>query len=183
MRSIFIGMLLIFLDFNININASTIGLIPDFIGFIFMVKGLDELSGKAASFARARPFAVVMGVFSGLLYALDLFGVFVRLGWLGILLGLAGAVISLYITYTIIEGVRELEEAYKADLNSRRLTSAWKVMAIFQIIMVFTLMLPLLSLICALVSLIASIVFLVAFNNSKKLYETLPPAESAESFE
>ena len=49
MSSIFTGMLLVFLDFNINLGRSKIGLLPDFIGYIVMAGGL------AASFrARAK---------------------------------------------------------------------------------------------------------------------------------
>ena len=40
-------MLLVFLDFSINLGRIRIGLIPDFIGYIIMVKGLSELSDES----------------------------------------------------------------------------------------------------------------------------------------
>lgn len=37
MSNIFVGLLLIFLDFDLNVGSSTIGLIPDFLGGIFLM--------------------------------------------------------------------------------------------------------------------------------------------------
>lgn len=34
MRNIFIGFLFVFLDFNLSLGTSQIGLIPDFVGYI-----------------------------------------------------------------------------------------------------------------------------------------------------
>ena len=36
-------MIFVFLDFDLNIGNSKIGLIPDFIGYIYMYKGAAEL--------------------------------------------------------------------------------------------------------------------------------------------
>jgi len=44
MSRIFTGFLFIFLDFNLNLGNSQIGLIPDFIGYIIMLGGLAEMS-------------------------------------------------------------------------------------------------------------------------------------------
>ena len=180
MRNLFIGFLLIFLDFNLNLNSITIGLIPDFIGYIFMIKGLDELSGEAGSFARIRPFAVGMGIYSAVLYALDLFGISVQLGIIGVLMGVAGLVISLYIAYVIIKGVQELEALHSASLESEKLRSTWTVMAVGQAAAYLTIFLPVLAIICILVCFVAAIVFLVAFNTSKKLYEALLKTKGPE---
>ena len=175
MRNIFIGFLLIFLDFNLNLGSSTIGLIPDFVGYIILVKGLDELAAEGPSFTRIRPFAVGMGVYCGILYALDVFGLTASLGWIGVILGIAGLILSLYISHTVIEGVRETETKHDADLGSGRLKSTWTVMAVFQAACYAAMLLPALAIICIIVSLIAGIVFLVAMNDTKKRYEAMPP--------
>ena len=39
MQNIFLGMLFAFLDININRGRTTIGLMPEFVGYILMVKG------------------------------------------------------------------------------------------------------------------------------------------------
>jgi len=67
-------MLLVFLDFNINLGRSKIGLLPDFIGYIVMAGGLAELQSESESFAKVKGFAKGMAVYSGILYLLDLLG-------------------------------------------------------------------------------------------------------------
>ncbi len=174
MGNIFSGYLFIFLNFNLTIGNCTIGLIPTFVGYIFMVKGLRELSDRSAQFKKIRPLAIGMGIFSGLLYLGDLFGVAVNLGGIGILLGLASTVISLYIAYAIIQGIQDIEAFFGADLNSAKLKSAWTLMAIFQGLTYISLFYPVLTVICILVSSVFVIVFLVAFHTAKKRYEALP---------
>ena len=65
MSSIFTGMLLVFLDFNINLGRSKIGLLPDFIGYIVMAGGLAELQSESESFAKVKGFAKGMAVIRG----------------------------------------------------------------------------------------------------------------------
>ncbi len=174
MDHIFIGFLLIFLDFNINLGNSTVGLIPDFIGYIFLVRGLNSLHGESPLFAKAHPAAVGMGIYSALLYAGDLLGITAALGWLGIGLGLISTIISLYISYLIVMGIREMENNHSAKLNGENLQFTWKIMAIVQIATYITLLVPLLSLVFILASFILGIVFLVSVNTSKNLYRNLP---------
>ena len=40
MSKIFIGLLLVFLDFNLTFDTVTIGLLPDFIGYFILIGGL-----------------------------------------------------------------------------------------------------------------------------------------------
>ena len=51
-----------------------IGLIPDFLGYIFIRKGVQELREESPCFARLDPWTLGMAVYSGILYLLDLFG-------------------------------------------------------------------------------------------------------------
>lgn len=175
MRNIFIGFLLVFLDFNIDINTCRIGLIPDFIGYIVMINGLKEMVHESRCFEKVKPFAVGMCVYSGFLYVLDLLGTSAALGWLGVLLGIVSLIVSLYISYTIIKGIAEAETNHNADLNSTSLKNTWILMAIFHAASYVSAFVPALSIICILISLVVAIIFLVQFNRSKKLYEALPP--------
>ena len=75
MRNIFIGFILIFLDFNLTINNSQIGLIPDFIGYIIMINGLTEMADDSRLFLKSKPYAAGMAVYTGILYFADMFGI------------------------------------------------------------------------------------------------------------
>lgn len=163
-------MLLVFLDFSINLGRIRIGLIPDFIGYIIMVKGLSELSDESYCFVKIKGFAKGMAVYTGILYLFDLLGASKDFGIGSYLLGLASTVISLYISNGVVKGVEDMEIVRNIELNAESLYSAWKVNAGFTLAAYVLIIIPFLSVICMLVSFVAAIVFLVAFNRSKKLY-------------
>ena len=173
MKKIFLGFLFVFLDFNLNAGNSTIGLIPDFLGFIFLVKGLQELSHESKRFVRMRPYAIGMAVYSGILYVMDLLGMSAALGWAGVILGIIATILILYISYNIIMGVKEIEANRNANLNGENLYSTWIPMAIMQVVTYVTIVAPAISIICIIVSFVLAIVFLVQLNRTKNAYEVL----------
>lgn len=183
MKKMFIGFLFIFLDFNLNLNALTIGLIPDFIGYIFLIQGLNEMSDYGIRFSKARPFSVFMTIYSGILYALDLFGVSLSLGYFTTALGIISIIISLYISYQIVCGIREIEAVRAVYLNGKQLLTTWKILAIFQVVTYLALLVPALAIACLIVSFIFAIIFLVAFNTSKNLFETMPSSDNTDNNE
>jgi len=170
MGNIFTGMLLVFLDFNIKVGTSTIGLIPDFAGYIVMVNGLAELEGDSLYFVKAKSFARGMIVYTAVLYAMDLLGISRNIGLGAFFLGLASTVVSLYISYYIVKGVEDLEDIHGMYLSGDSLYSTWKAYAAFSVAIYILIIIPVLNLICLLGALIVAIVFLAAFNKSKNLY-------------
>lgn len=170
MRNIFIGLLFIFLDFHFDFNATRIGLIPDFVGYIFMINGLNELTHKSMRFSKIRPFAVGMAIYTGVLYAFDLLAVSVNLGGLSLLLGLASTIISLYISYNIVMGVKDIEVAYSQRLNGDHLLTMWKVVAVLSLAIYLLFFIPALGILCVIGNIVVAIFFLVAFNRTKNLY-------------
>lgn len=174
MKKIFIGLLLVFLDFNLTLNNSVIGLIPDFIGYIVMVKGLEEMADESPLFPKVRPYTVGMAVYTGVLYALDLFGIIGLASVLSFLLGVVALAVSLYISYNIVMGVREMEERYETNLNGEQLKSRWTIVAVFSIASIVAQLVPTtLAIILLICVFIVYILFLVAFNRSKNLYEAM----------
>lgn len=163
-------MLFIFLDFNLDLGVNRIGLIPDFIGYIFLINGLNELSYKNVRFSKIRPFAVGMAIYTGVLYAFDLLAVSVNLAGLSLLLGLASTIISLYISYSIVMGVKDMEIAYSQQLNGDSLLTMWKVLAVLSLAIYLLFFIPALGLLCLLANFVIGICFLVSFNKTKNLY-------------
>ncbi|MGM9649480.1 MAG: hypothetical protein ACI3XY_05870 [Butyricicoccaceae bacterium] len=175
MRNIFIGFFLIFLDLNLTFDTSVLGLLPDFVGYLFLLRGLKELEGSSTRFVQIRPFVIGMVIYSAVIYVLDLLGISVQLDWLGLLIGIVGTVVSLYISYVVIQGVREMETGYGVDLNGQQLESLWKIMAIVQMLVYVGAFLPILLILFAIVGVVLSILFLIAWNHARKQYEALPP--------
>lgn len=178
MKRIFIAFLLIFLDFNLNLDNLQIGLIPDFVGYIVMINGLVEMADESPQFIRVKPFATGMAIYTGILYFMDLAGISASLGALSYVLGIVSLAISLYISYCIVMGVKEMEVKYNTDLNGDGVKSMWTIMAILSVISYILVFVPALAFFCLLATIIMAICFLVAFNNSKNLYYEMPEPSS-----
>lgn len=181
MTKIFIGFIFIFLDFNLNLDSAQIGLIPDFIGYIVMGNGLIEMAGESPFFGKVKPYATGMAIYTGILYFMDLVGISVSLGALSFLLAVASVILSLYISYHIVLGVKEMEDHYGTFLNGSSLKSTWTLLAVCSAATFAALLIPELAILCIIVTFIAAICFLVAFNRSRNLYyemkERAVPAE------
>lgn len=170
MRNIFIGFMLIFLDFNLNLGNSQIGLIPDFAGYIVMINGLREMADESPLFMKVKPYATGMAVYTAAVYAMDLFGISSSLGAFSYILAITSTIISLYISYYIVMGVIEMEGKYNTLMNGASLKSTWTVLAVFNILSFVSLVIPVLAVVFIIVAFIVAIVFLVSFHTAKRLY-------------
>ena len=174
MQKIFTGLLLVSFDFNLTLGSCVIGLIPDFLGYIFIRKGVRELREESPCFARLDPWTLGMAVYSGILSLLDLFGIGLRLGIFFYLMGAASLAASLYISYSIVRGVQDMEQnlggSCRLNLRGGNLKTAWLVSAVASAISTGLLILPALATQSMIVALVAHICFLVFFNRAKNVY-------------
>ena len=170
MQNIFLGMLFTFLDININLGDATIGLLPDFVGYILMIKGLEEMAPESALFEKARPWAVGMAVYTGVLYAMDFLAMPVQLRLLNWVMSLAALVASLVISRWILRGILEIEAKRRIQLQAFQLEQLWKPLAIIQLVVAAFGWFPLIGWICALAAFVMSVCYLVAFHKTKNLY-------------
>ena len=170
MQNIFLGMLFAFLDLNINLGKTTIGLLPDFAGYILMIKGLEEMTPESPLFEKARPWATAMAVYTGVLYAMDFLTMSVQLRFLGWVLNLAALVASLIISRWILRGILEIEANRRFALQGQQLEQLWKPLAIVQLVAAAFGWFPLIGWICALAAFVMGVCYLVAFNRTKNLY-------------
>jgi len=177
--SIFIGMIFIFLNFDLNIGNARIGLIPDFIGYSFMLNGLSELEWFSRRFSKIKPVTSGMITYSILTYAFALIGGTTSVdiqyalaphGLFLTALGLAALLISLFISYNIIMGIRDIELYQDRNLNSGRLYSTWKMMAVFSVLTFTAAIMPALAVVGLIVTLVATVMYLFAFNKAKNLF-------------
>ncbi len=176
MQRIFTGLLLALLDFDLTLGeggAHTLGLIPDFLGYLLMRAGLDAMAGYSRRFSRARPWATAMAIYTAVLYVLDLSGLAARLGTaVSLPLGLLSIAGSLKVTYEIIHGVAEMETAAGIALNaeSLRLFWLWMAFAAYGTILLFRIF-PGFALTSVLIGLISNIAFLFSFHKAKALFD------------
>lgn len=176
MRRIFHGFMFVFLDFNLNLGSSSIDLIPDFIGYIMIAQGLDELAVFSPRFARIRPYAAGMAIYSGAGYVFALLGLSAGLGpVIHMILTLAETIVSLKISFEILMGIMDMEDFSRQNLNTHSLLYVWKWLAVTTTASgVFAYLTPglvLLSLLTVLIALVVMIAWLVSFSKTANLYE------------
>ncbi|MGN1443332.1 MAG: hypothetical protein ACI4XE_05735 [Acutalibacteraceae bacterium] len=181
MRNIFIGMIFVFFNFDLNFEAVKVGLIPSFIGYIFIVKGLNELSCRYPVFSSARPFAVGMGIYSAVLYVMDLLTVSASLGYFFVPFGLVASAVSLYISYSIIKGIASIEQSILVDLNSKQLKTIWIFRAVFELCSYAYIVFAPIAIICTIAGFVVSCYYLYVFHKAVVLYESLPQIPETES--
>ena len=155
MGQIFWGMLFLFLDFNLTVGNSLIGLIPDFVGCIFLIRGVDLLRGESIRFVQARPWAL----------RLKLTGIF------SLVLGLGNLALSIYLSWLIVQGILQTEQSRGCFLGGQMLRQAWLAAIIAAALSYPLAFVPVLNWLCALAGLGCAIWFLMALYRSWKLYE------------
>ncbi|NLU23575.1 MAG: hypothetical protein GXW99_02410 [Clostridiales bacterium] len=168
MKKIFLGILLILLDFHLEFSMGHLGLLPDFVGYYFLLHGLRELSTEGIFFKRAIPVARGVGIYSAVLWVLDLFGFATSGHWLYIFCDMVAIFLALYTTRLVVEGIGELEKGRVSDLHYRGLKIDWYIMAVFQTLSFSWVIYPSLAAICVLISAVDSLIFLSALYKSKR---------------
>lgn len=177
MKNIFIGLLLIFFNLNLDINTSRINLIPDFIGYLFIIKGIAEMSPLSNYFMKIiNPAKILMG-FSIIFYAADILGFSLSEGNQGAVLAVSFifTLANLYISWNIVKGILDMEKTSEIKLEGNNLFTSWKPMAIFSVLVYLLVVLQPLALISIILAFIFQIYFLFSFSKSKNIYREINP--------
>ena len=110
----------------------------------------------------------------------DLLAVTGQGSWLTVLLGLAALAVSLYVSWAVVQAIRDTEGRRGADLNSASLKTGWTVLAVAQVASwILAILGSLLALIGVIAGLVGIVWFLAALWRSRKLFEALPPPGGA----
>lgn len=173
MHKIFIGLLLVFLDFNLDLGTSRIGLIPDFLGYISILQGLKEMENKSVNFLKVIPVTKLALILSIVIYILDLAGLSLNPDnrILPVAFGIVMTIISLYISYYIVQGVLDLQQRTGFDLNGNKLYAAWKLVAVFSVLAYPLFFIPGLNIISIILTFVFYIYFLYYLNVTKNAYK------------
>ena len=101
MRKLFYGFLLMFLSFDLSFNGHSLDVLPDFVGYFLLIRGMKEMEAESGLFRNPRPFAVGMMVYSAVLWIGDLLAVTGE-GWLSQILDLIAMIVALYIAWVLL---------------------------------------------------------------------------------
>ncbi len=176
MKTIFIGLIFILFDFPISLGPVTVGLIPTFVGFFLIAKGVKALYPYSYSFKSANTVSIISLVFSAALYAIDLFALSPLLlsnRAVSFVISIISAILYLTVIFHILKGIQELEEDNDIKLGYSQLISCWKIILVSELLIISAGFIPPLALLCSILSLIISIVFLVFFRRTDKSFTSL----------
>ena len=186
MKKLFWGFFFIYIDFHLDINAIRIDLIPTFVGYLLLLGGISELMEESPHFEKVRTPSIVMAVYTGILYVLDLFGLGLSMPYLiSILLSIISCVLSYYISYHVVEGVIEIETRSSYPLDAARLKTAWIVLVVTHAISCAAAYadLGVIALLGMIVFFVCMICFLCFFGHTKNLYYRMKEAQAAAGCE
>lgn len=178
MGKLFWGFFFIYINLTFTVNGHVLNFLPPFVGYLLLLRGMGELDGESGHFRAARPLALVMTVYTALFWLGNLLGVTESGGWLRTALALLALAASLYVSWSVIQGVRDLEDRQGRDLNGAAMGRAWRVLAVTQAVSCGSALLQwgALALAALLAGLVGIVLLLAAFWRGKKLYEVCPPA-------
>lgn len=162
MNRLFWGLIFVLLDWKVTLGTATVGLLPDFLGFYLIMKGMESLGSRSNAFNKGRHLAFGLAILSAILYGADLMNpdtgakvVFWALG----LVALAGMLILLRLAVT---GCAEMGK------DNRTLFGMWQVLAVLQSICYLANWIPLVGAVCGYVSLGVGVLFLICFYTAIK---------------
>lgn len=156
MNRLFWGLVFVLLDWKVKLGSAAVELLPDFVGFYMVMKGMESLSGESARFDRGRHLAFGLAVFSAVLFAADLMDPDTMTKvWLWVL-GLAALVLTLVLVRMAVRGIRDMGR------DTQRLDTMWMILAVLQSICYMFSWVPLVGSICGGVSVAVGLLFLAA---------------------
>ena len=167
MKYFFIGMIFIFLNFNLTFNGHIIGLLPGFVGYYFVIEGIKSFNGEIPAFEKIKQLCTIMIAVYAVVYALDLLAV--SLGFLGVVIGFAMLAANLYMSFHLTEGFLYIEKTKLIDLGAADLREKWKLFCIMMCATTVLIYVPLVNIIAVIANAVFSILFLVQFNKTKNL--------------
>lgn len=129
MDSILAGLCFILLDFTLIFPTRTVALIPDFIGYLLLYRGLKDLFAKTPALARLQRWSCLLAVGTGIGWLLFLLGILPSPGTAVLLLRSAAAIAAFWGAWQTAAGIRQMEESYHIELEAVRLRQAWWWMA------------------------------------------------------
>lgn len=170
MNRLFWGLLFCLLDYELTVGTAVIGLLPDFLGYFLIMKGMEELAVENRFFDRGRHIAFGLLIVSVILYAADLMnpGYMMKV-WLWAL-ELIGLVIMLVLIRMIVTGILWMEHDRSLKLRGDLLKSMWTILIVICPLCHIFSWLPLVGDICRMAATVVGALFLAAFWDSRRSY-------------
>ncbi len=160
------GLIFIFFD----LNQGPVDILADFAGYLFILRGLSDLSRLAPAFGGVKVYALALFCYSLVLFFLALAGV-TDLGAAGFLFNLAALAGELLLLQGLAKGVGELEVRAGRPIGADILKKIWKVLAVVSAASYFMAYFNFLGALGVIAGVLLYLAYIVAFFRAKNLYE------------
>lgn len=179
MNRLFWGAIFAFLNIDLNFGDMTVGLLPGFIGWYVIWKGLTELRDQSVHFEKVRTAAVMLIAYSAVIYVLALLPFPVDFGWVSVLLRVLASALSLYVMYGMIRGIQDLEVRCGTKLNGASMLQIWKFDVVLELcdLVVTLLSVPAAALILTIAVVVLKILLLIRLCKARNAYQNRPLEE------
>ena len=172
MGSIFAGLVLVLFDFYFNIGSHSFNILPTFLGYLLILRGMSAMEGCALW----RKNDLVIGA---LIYSVAHWLLLALVGGkiaadIILILGLAAAVLQLLVTRRIAKGFLELEKEIYEDKYGERLMGGWKLLVIATVGANLLLVLGL-SAFAVIINFVGAVLYLICFGQAWKWYKDNRP--------
>lgn len=174
MKKIFFAYIFMLISFDFNIDIYTIGVFPDFVGSILLLLGLREMATESKNFKKIKPVALSMAIYSTILYALDLAGVFSSFILIPYFLGVVYTGINVYMMFCVIKGIEDIENKNPRkviELGSDKLMFTWRIVAFIETFYALSIVSTEAYMVMAIMSIGMSVVFIAYLNSTRDLFE------------
>lgn len=181
MLRIIIGLLLILFELNLGVGSYRIGLIPDFIGYVFLFFGMKAEQEKCLTYKRDKLYMIPFCLFSYAIYMGDLYGVIEGLVIpvvnidVRMLCTFVSMLLGIYTTYAIYNGVKKVEESFSVELKTKRIMYIWRIRVLCSFVEYLSLILVIgeMYLVMAIANIISGIVMAVYVTQVAIIYSEL----------
>lgn len=145
MKKILLGAIFVFFSVNVPLGEGTLGLLPDFVGYFFLLQGAKELKEREDvvfhPIRLAEMVWKVLLVVSLLLYGLELFNISLPVDSVeGIVCSVLLAAGECYCWKKFTDALGRMEREHVWDLNTLKVTTAWwiyVIAAVLNVVVIF----------------------------------------------
>lgn len=151
MHRLFWGLFFVLLDIDLTVGRATFEILPDFVGFFLLIKGMEEQAGTSPSFEKSRHVAFGLFLLSAVYYGAGLLNLEPMTKVVFWVLEFICLAVFLWLLWGIA-----------AD-GSEQLKGLWLIVAVVEVLSALLSWVPLIGSICRAAALVTGIVFLLAY--------------------
>ena len=184
MSQLFFGYFLILFNYNLTIAGFTFDVLPNFIGYFFLLRAVKELAPENESFRKSALPVQIMLVVSAAVWVLNGIGLLGKVAAVRTITLSLVDLTMLFILYTHIKGISGIESATGYLMKGAKLRRDWLVIAVATVLTHISVY-NIVAIVGSYIQLIFAVIFLFDLSTAVKGYNQKieapkPQADSGE---